>query len=140
FEKEKSDLTKPSEGKSVNNEALEQLQVKNKQLEELLEKTKKEFDSKLEAEKETTREHVQKKFELKMKMLTRKVEKYEQQDKTLPAKPTNETTQKAASKPVGHPGNESTLTVHRPTLAKTDSKKSSPAPDTKPPHQESRKR
>lgn len=183
FEKEKQELSKTLQSsKGSDSTVNKDLQENYNSLLDRFVQEKKQFESELETTKAKTREEVEKKYELKLKMLTRKVDKYEKAMKnttpaTVPAKPpiaagtpTLATPGQASSglvtastpaakstsgspilagkpvaRPVGHPGNESTLTVHRPgpthpfnestltvhrpAVSKTEPKKFSPSPN-----------
>lgn len=104
FNKEKEELRKSLESSSSNS-ATDVTKAKYDELQHLLEKTRNEVQQKIDQEKIKTTQEVEKKFEFKMKMLTRKVEKYESeskakkqtheagQGKPLPQQVTQQTTQ-----------------------------------------------
>ncbi|RLV93212.1 Protein MLP1 [Spathaspora sp. JA1] len=114
------------------------------------------FEKKLEEERANVKAQVEKLFEVKIKMLNKKVERLEKQTGAPPAslpvvpsqttpiplaKPepsltplpaaatATATAAPAQSKPLGYPFTESTLTVHRPTVEKPEAKKFSPTPN-----------
>ncbi|KAI5970091.1 MLP1 [Candida margitis] len=76
FNKEKEELRKSSESSNTNG-STDATKAKYEQLQQLLEKTKSEVQQKIDEEKAKTAQEVERKFEFKMKMLTRKVEKFE---------------------------------------------------------------
>ena len=77
FDKEKQEIIKSLELAKQANASDENLQKKYKELEEALTNSKKEFETKLETERKKTREEVEKKYDIKLKMMNRKIEKYE---------------------------------------------------------------
>lgn len=98
FDKEKQEIIKSLELAKQANASDEQLQKKYKELEETLAKSKQEFETKLEAERKKTREEVEKKYDIKLKMMNRKIEKYEKANNSIPTTTTAAPTA-ATSKP-----------------------------------------
>ncbi|RCK59210.1 Protein MLP1 [Candida viswanathii] len=186
FEKEKQELKKTLESSQTGNATVNKdLQQNYNALLDRVVEEKKQFEAQLQTETAKAREETEKMYQMKIRMLDKKIKKYEEGMKktptSVPSKPqpatattagaattttTTTTTTPAAPKstsgsptlgnkpvarPLGHPGNESTLkvvrpsantpfnestlTVHQPSAAK----KFSPAP-TGGAQQETRKR
>ena len=84
IDKEKQEIIKSLELAKQANASDENLQKRYKELEEALTNNKKEFETKLEAERKKTREEVEKKYDIKLKMMNRKLKNMKRPTILLP--------------------------------------------------------
>lgn len=106
----------------------ESRQELTQQYEEKIKQMTEDFEKRLAEELSKVEKAVDKKYEFKLRVLNRKVEKYEmEQNRQLPTKPAEAPKVNA---PLGHQFTESTLSVIRPTVEKPKFTKA--APDAKP--------
>ena len=104
FNKEKEELRKSLESSATGGSDSNVSLTKYNELQQLLDKTRNEVQQRIEQEKTKTTQEVEKKFEFKMKMLTRKVEKYEAESKVKPSsQPTSQLTAQETTQPVARP-------------------------------------